>query len=396
MSLFTNDAINMPLLKQRAYNFRWAEVDEGIIPLTAADPDFPSAPEIREAIIEYAKGGYFSYTPKLGFPELCEAFAKSVVARKGEAVHPGLVLPIDSAARGMYVIAQTLLQPGDEMIVFDPVDYLFREACLAAGGHPVLFSARLNAEGRIDLTDLEKCITPRTRIIGLCNPHNPFGSLYSREDLEHIMTLAEKHKLYIMNDEIWSDIVYSDARFTSILSLGPERCRRVASVYGFSKSFGIAGLRAGCVYCADEALFKRIVDKSAVMTTAGGISSLSQVAAIACLEKCWYWVDSFLKRLEENRNRAAERVNRIPGLSTRRPDATYLLYINIEPLGMSAVDFCNYLKNEVKLALVSGGDEFFGPGSRGHVRLCFATSPEILDAGLERLEQGVSQLCRKG
>lgn len=396
MKLFEDQNVNLQVLKTRAYNYRWAEVPEGMIPLTAADPDFPVAPEIQKALIEYVQGGYFSYTPKLGFPQLCTAMSRALKENKGEDVPPELVLPIDSAARAMYVIAEAILQPGDEMIVFDPVDYLFRESALAAGGVPVLFPAKLTAQGRIDLSELENYITPKTRMIGLCNPHNPFGSLYTKEDLEHILSLAEKYDLYIMNDEIWSDIVYSDAKFLSILSLGAQRCKRVASAFGFSKSYGIAGLRAGCLYCTDPALFERMVQKSAVMTTAGGISALSQVAAIACLEDSGYWLRAFLEHLQKNRDEAAARVSAIQGLSCRRPDATYLLYIDITELGLSSEAFVEFLKEEVQLALVPGGDAFFGPGSRGHVRLCFATSRQILDEGLSRLEKGVALLRQRG
>ncbi len=96
-----------------------------------------------------------------------------------------------------------------------------------------------------------------------------------------------------MNDEIWSDIVFPEEPFRSIYSLGSKRCRRVMSVFGFSKSFGIAGLRAGCVYTTDEKLFEEIVENSDVMSTAGGIASISQIAGTACMSKCYYWVDAF-------------------------------------------------------------------------------------------------------
>ena len=147
MASFDNKQIKLDVLKKRAYNYRWAEVDEGVIPLTAADPDYPVAPEIQEAMIDYIKDGYFSYTPKLGYPEFSESISRGLKARKGEEIRPELILPIDSAARGMYVIAESVLKPGDEMIVFDPVDYLFRESCLAAGGKPVFFPAKLNSTG---------------------------------------------------------------------------------------------------------------------------------------------------------------------------------------------------------------------------------------------------------
>ena len=157
----------------------------------------------RSAIVEYVEDGYFSYTPKLGLPSFREAIARHLREQKGEEISPELVLPIDSAARGMYVIAQTVLSPGDEAIVFDPVDYLFKNAVLAAGGVPVFFPTKVR-DGRVDFSGLEQYITPKTRMICLCNPHNPLGKVYPREDLELILSLSERYDLWIMNDEIWS------------------------------------------------------------------------------------------------------------------------------------------------------------------------------------------------
>ncbi|MBR5755444.1 MAG: pyridoxal phosphate-dependent aminotransferase, partial [Erysipelotrichaceae bacterium] len=125
MNNFSNENIDLGALKKKAFNYRWAEVPDGVIPLTAADPDYPSAPEIRKALSEYISDGYFSYTPKLGLDQFKESFAGYVRNRKGELIDPSMVLPVDSAARGMYIIADSVLKPGDEMIVFDPCDYLF-------------------------------------------------------------------------------------------------------------------------------------------------------------------------------------------------------------------------------------------------------------------------------
>lgn len=394
MALFDGSNVKIDVLKKRAFNYRWAEVPEGVIPLTAADPDYPVAPEIREAMMEYVQDGYFSYTPKLGYPEFAASIARRLKDRKGEQIDPALILPIDSAARGMYVIAETVLKPGDEMIVFDPVDYLFRESCLAAGGKVVLFPARLK-DGYIDLSELESYITPRTRMIGLCNPHNPYGVLYRPQDLEHIMSLCEKHDMYIMNDEIWSDIVFPEEKFLSIYSLGNERCRRVMSVFGFSKSFGIAGLRAGCVYTTNEELFAGIIDNADVMSTAGGIASISQIAGTACMDKCYYWVEEFLAHLKKNRDYAVDRLNAMPYIKAYRPHATYLLYVDIRDFGMKSEEFTDYMKEKVRLAVVSGGEKFFGPGSEGYIRICFATSREILTEGLDRLEKGIAMLVKE-
>lgn len=391
MGLFDHENVNMSALKKKAFNRRWAEVEEGVIPLTSADPDYPSAPEIRESMMEYIRDGYFSYTPNLGYDSLKKGIAAALKERKGEEILPERILPIDSAARGMYIIAEAFLKPGDEMIVFDPCDYLFREAAKAAGAVPVSFPAKLK-DGRMDLSTLEKYITPRTRMLGLCNPHNPYGLVYTEEELEYIMDICERHDLYIMNDEIWSDIIYSDAVYRSIYTLGKERCGRVLSVFGFSKSFGLAGLRIGCIYCEGQEYFGRLVEASQVMSTAGGAASLSQIAAEACVTKCYYWVEEFLKRLEENRDYGVERINRIPGLLAYRPQATYLLYVDIRQLNRKSEEFSEYLKREVKLALIPGGEKFFGKESEGYVRICIATSREILEEGLNRLEEGVRKL----
>jgi len=392
MADFSNESIDFGVLKQRAFNLRWAEVPDGVIPLTAADPDFPCAPEIRQAIADYCEGGYFSYTPKRGFDSFKRALSRSFAERKGEQVPPELILPIDSAARGMDAIAKTVLRPGDEALVCDPVDFLFRTSMQAAGATIKLFPTKI-VDGRIDFSRLEEHITPKTKMFGLCNPHNPLGMCYPKEDLEHILSLSEKYGFYIMNDEIWSDIVYPDAKFTSILSLGAERNRRTLSVFGFSKSFGIAGLRAGCAYCTDPELFERLVTASQVETTIGGISCLSQVAGQACVEKCYYWVEEFLKHLTGNRDYALARIERMPGITCMKPQATFVLFPDVSALPMSAEEFVTYVREKHKLAIVPGGEKFFGPGSEGHIRICLATSREVLAEGLDRLEAALREVA---
>lgn len=390
---FGNDAVNFDVLKQRAYNLRWAEMPGGVIPLTAADSDFPCAPEIVDAIVRYSKKGYFSYTPKLGFSEFRESISKAFKIRKNEDIPPDLILPIDSAARAMSVIAKAFVKPGDEAIVCDPVDFLFKTSMEAAGAKIIFFPMKI-VNGRIDFNDLEKYITPRTKMFGLCNPHNPLGLCYSIEDLDHLLRLSEKYGFYIMNDEIWSDMIYPDAAFTSIYTLGNRRNDRTLSVFGFSKSFGIAGLRAGCAYCTDPANFQKIVDASEVMTTIGGISSLSQVAGMACMDSGYYWVDAFRAHITKNRDYALERLSKMPFVKCYKPEATFVLFVDVSAAGMEAEKLANYLREEYKVAVVPGGKKFFGPGSEGYMRICLATSHEILEEGLNRIEKGLCALKR--
>ncbi|HAE42992.1 MAG TPA: pyridoxal phosphate-dependent aminotransferase, partial [Clostridiales bacterium] len=164
VNLFKHENINMDVLKERAFSTRWAEVEDGVIPLTAADSDFPVAPEIVQDLMDYIKDGYFSYTPKLGLEECRKSIANALKRRKNEEVDPKLILPIDSAARGMFIISEMVLEPGDEAIIFDPVDFLFKESILAAGGKPVLYPVKINQQGHISLDEIEDYITEKTKM----------------------------------------------------------------------------------------------------------------------------------------------------------------------------------------------------------------------------------------
>lgn len=385
---FRNEDIDLKVLKERAFNYRWAEVPDGVLPLTAADPDFKPAPEIGEALKKYIDGGYFCYTPARGFSRFRESIARAMKNRKDEDVNSDFVLPLDSAARCMFVTAEALLQPGDEAIVFDPVDFLFGAAVRNAGGTVVRFPTVVK-DGSIDLSGIEDYVTEKTKMICFCNPHNPLGKLYIKDQLEFLLEVANRHGLYIMNDEIWSDIVYSDAQFVSLLNCGSELNQRTVTIYGFSKSFGIAGLRVGALYVNNQELYDRLAAASCVDTTAGGVSSLSQVAGQACLDSCFYWTDSFVAYLEENRNRVYDYLNATGVITADKPQATYVIFMDVTKTGLSSQEFVDFMRNKAGLALVAGGEKFFGPRSNGYVRLCYATSHELIEEGLRRFQNGL-------
>ena len=392
MKGFTNENIKFDVLRQRAYNMRWAEQDTDVIPLTAADHDFPCAPEVVQALQDYIKEGYFTYTPHRGFPSFKQAIAKAMKERKNEDVNPDFVLPIDSAARGMKVIADAVLQPGDEVIVFDPVDFLFRTSMESAGAKVILFPTNLQSDC-VSLEGLEDYITPKTKMLGFCNPHNPMGMLYKKEDLDYLLRLSEKYGFYIMNDEIWSDMIYPECEFTSLLHFGAERNARTLTVYGFSKTFGLAGLRIGCVYTMNQEMYDRVVKASLVDTTIGGIDALSQIAGEAALKYGFPRVDAFRAQIAENRDYALGRIEKMPGIKCHKPQATFVLFPDITGTGWDPVDLIDVLKEKYRVALVPGGARFFGPGSEGHIRICLSTSREVLEEGLNRLEACLNDIA---
>lgn len=381
---FVPRAVDRAVLRARAFNLRWAELPDDVIPLTAADPDLPCPPAVREAIARYTAAGNFAYGPAAGLPQFREAVVDHLRSRRATPAHPDGIQATDSAASALFLIARALLDPGDEVIVFDPVDFLFAASTEAAGG--VARRVPFTRDGGLDLDRLRAAINPRTRIIALCNPHNPFGRIMRRESLEAVFALAEAHDLRIVSDEIWADIVY-ERPCASVAALGPEASRRTVVVGGFSKTYGLAGLRIGYLRTDDPALGRRILAASHAEKTAYGAATLSQIAAAAALRDGQPWYRAFIAHLTRMRDLICGRLDALPGLRCPAPEATYLAFARIERPGLGAEALAERLLTHARVAVVPGAARWFGPGAEGHIRLAFATDRSILDDALGRIER---------
>ncbi|MDI9411128.1 MAG: pyridoxal phosphate-dependent aminotransferase [Bacteroidia bacterium] len=390
MSSFSDTDVRLDLLRQRAFNLRWAEQPQDVIPLTAADPDFPTAPAIREAIVRYVQDGVLSYGPAQGLPIFRESVANYLRTKRGAPVDASGVIAVNSAAAGLAMVARQWLTPGDEAIVMDPVDFLFAHTVRSAGGVPVRWS--VHRTGALDLDRLESLITPRTRMIGLCNPHNPLGRCFTREELTAIGRLAERHGLGILSDEIWSEIVYPPMGFTSMLSLDEPIAARTVVVHGFSKSFGLAGLRIGYVAVRDAAVSARMLGASEHPSTVDGAATVSQVGAAAAYDHALPWLGAFLNHLRARRDQAVEALNAMPGVHVQSPDATYVAFAKVSDPPNTIEDLVDRLRREHGVAVVPGSPRWFGEGAAGHLRVCFATSEGILREGLDRMARGITSI----
>ncbi|WP_106918088.1 pyridoxal phosphate-dependent aminotransferase [Chryseobacterium aurantiacum] len=381
--MFSNNDINFEALKRKAYNGRWATLEDGIIPLTAADPDFRTAPEIEQGIIEYIKDGYLSYGPFSGLPEFKKSVADHFNLEKQGTFSPENVLAVNSAAQGMFLIASYVLQPGDEAIILDPVDFLFKKSVEIAGGVVKLCPVDTTS-GEIDFEKLVSLLTPKTKLISICNPHNPLGKVYSKETLKKVSEIASTYDVWVMSDEIWSDIIYDNKDFHTYSSVSDEAKRKSFTVYGFSKSFGIAGLRIGAVLCNDQEILEDFIEKSNFNSTIEGVSTLSQIAGSVALEKAKPWYKEFLNHLQHNRDLAFKILSRSEIVTPNLPEATFVLFPKIEN-GMSSDQFAQHVLQKGKVAIVPGSERWFGKGAEGHIRICFSTSQEILEEGLNRM-----------
>ncbi|KIO78641.1 hypothetical protein TH53_02545 [Pedobacter lusitanus] len=389
--MFESHSVNLDLLKKRAFNLRWATVPEGIIPLTAADPDFPSAPEIAESIIRFTKDRYLSYGPPAGLSEFKESVAAYFSGKRKIPAQADFIFPVDSAAFGIYLICKAFLSAGDEAIIFDPVDFLFRYSTEAVGGVAVPFAIPPGSD-HVDFDLLEKLITSKTRMICLCNPLNPTGKVFKRDELLKLGEIACKHRLIILSDEIWSDIVYTPYQYTSIASLSEEIRNQTVTVTGFSKSYGLAGLRIGAVMASNQAHYDRLFEVSLHGSTIHGANILSQVAATTALNECGYWLDGFLVHLQKMRDLAVRELNATQGFKCISPEGCYVAFTDITGTGKSSQEIYQLLLDKAKVAVVPGAKEWFGEGAEGFIRMSFATSEEILGEALFNIKTTVNNL----
>lgn len=395
-SPFADDAVPMELLRKRAFNMRWAQQPSDVIPLTAADPDFSICPAIQEQLIRYVKEGVMSYGPPEGLPQFREAAAQWMWSTRRIECTADAVFATDSAASAMAVVARASLHKGAEVFIPDPVDFLLHHTVERAGAVPVRIPVTPETTAEEFIAAMGAKLTPNTRMLWLCNPHNPLGIAYPAKWQQTVAEWVIRHKLRILSDEIWSDIVYAPHRHFSLAALSTEIARHMVTIYGFSKNFGLAGLRIGCVLCTDPQWRREIITASDAESTVFGASVLSQIAVIAALQQGRNWLADFVKHLKGQRDYLLERVARWPGVTVHPPQGTYVAFPCIQSLHDDAEWLCQHLLQHARVALVPGAARWFGPGARGHVRICFATSRRILQEAFDRLEPVVNRVSRSG
>ena len=390
MKGFTNENIKFDVLRQRAYNMRWAEQDTDVIPLTAADHDFPCAPEVVQALQDYIKEGYFTYTPHRGFPSFKQAIAKAMKERKNEDVNPDFVLPIDSAARGMKVIADAVLQPGDEVIVFDPVDFLFRTSMESAGAKVILFPTNLQSDC-VSLEGLEDYITPKTKMLGFCNPHNPIGRVWTEEEMAKLVELCVKYNVYLLSDEIHGDFgltrKYTTAgKFTQIYD-------KLVVYTAISKTFNLAGLGSSCMIIPNAELKQKIQDAYDSRWMFGP-SDLAFTAMEAAYTYGDQWVDEqceYLKGSAEIVRKFVE--EKMPEVKVTIHEGTFLMWLDMTCFGKTSDELTEIFAKEYGLAIGNGAH--YGKQADGYMRLNIGCARSILQKGLDQMAKMYADYSNK-
>jgi aspartate/methionine/tyrosine aminotransferase len=353
--------------------------------LEIGQPDVPTFEHISRAGIEAIEEGQTRYAPVPGVEALREAIAHDAGQRRGIMVSPAQVVVGPGTKPALFFSTLALVRPGDEVIFPDPGFPTYAAMIAVAGGIPVPVALREQTDFAFDLDELESRLSSHTRLIILNSPSNPTGGVLPRSVLERIAELATRRGLWVISDEIYSRITYG-VEPISIAAL-PGMQERTIICDGFSKTYAMTGWRLG-FGIMPQALAERV---ELLQTHAvGSTATFTQYAGFAALEGPQDLVEQVVLSYRRKRDLLVEGLNEIPGIRCRMPQGALYAFPNVTSFGKKSDWLAEYLLEEAGVALLAGSD--FGSAGEGYLRLCFATSPEVIRGALDGMHQALGRL----
>ncbi|TQR97390.1 aminotransferase A [Paenibacillus ottowii] len=358
----------------------------GTLSLTIGQPDFPTPAHIMEAAHRAIDEGRTTYTPNPGLPELREA-AAAFVARKYGLNYRGLdeVIVTNGASEALDITLRTILSPGDEVILPVPIYPGYEPLIRLSGGIPVLADTR-NSGFKLTAEVMEPYLTERTKAVILGYPSNPTGRVMSRKELEAVADLLKERDLFIISDEIYSELIY-DTPHVSIAAL-PGMRERTIVINGLSKSHSMTGWRIGFTLAPAE------ITQHMVKVHQYNVTCASSISQYAALEALTVGVDDALPMREEYRKRRDYVHKRLTdmGIPLEKPEGAFYLFPSIAHFGLSSMDFTLKLLEEQGVAVVPG--DAFSAYGEGYIRLSYAYGQDVLEQGLDKIERFVRGMVR--
>ena len=360
--------------------------------LDQGDVSFDAPDSVKSAMRRAIDENRSHYVQTTGVPKLLELLAEKLRRRNGIPIGaPDEIMVTTGGIHGVFITCQALLEPGDEVIVPDPEWPPCAGNISLAHGVPVPCPLHESLGWRYDLSELESKITPKTRAIYLNSPHNPTGGVLTREDVAQIAAIAERRNLWIISDEAYEDVLFDGAEHVSPASL-PGMYERTISLYTFSKTYAMTGLRLGYVAARDAKLRDRM--KKALFYTASNVASVVQFGGIGALEGPQGTVGEFRDELKARRDLFYEGLRGVAGhvFSGEPPRGAFYAFVRIDPKwsapsgkpGASlSWGMAEYLISQGRIGCVPGVD--FGANGEGYLRFCFARDRKELTGALESM-----------
>ncbi len=355
-----------------------------MIHLQIGEPDFDTPAHVREAAKKALDEGATHYAPFPGIPELRKAIAEDVTKRKGFPADPSQVFVTVGGKGVMLYAILGLIDAGDEVIVPDPGYPIYESLTRFVGATPIPIPIRMENDFRLDVEELARLITPRTRLLIINSPANPTGGVLTRSDLERIAELAQEHDLWVMTDEIYGRILYDGAEHISIASL-PGMADRTIVLDGFSKTFAMTGWRLG--YAVVPESLKDVYGEL-VINTISCAPTFAQVGAVQALVGPQDDVDAMVVEFKARRDLVVDGLNRIPGIKAKTPLGAFYAFPDVSGTGLSGAQLAEGLLTEADVCVLAG--MAFGGVGVDHIRISYANSRENLTEALERIDRYVA------
>jgi cystathionine beta-lyase len=372
---------------RRRRGIKWTRYGDDVLPAWVADMDFAVADPVQRAISRLVEQRDYGYPERAG--RLEAAFAGRMRDRFGWEVARERVVPVADLVQATFASIVAFSAPGDGVVVQTPIYPPFLRSIADTGRVPV--ENRLVDDGTrwtMDLDGLRVAVDERTRLLLLCNPHNPSGRVLDRDELLGIGRLAVERDLVIVSDEIHCDLVYPGRRHLPIASLDPEIAARTVTINSATKGFNIAGLACGAMAFGSDALLERF-DRAVPRPLLGIVGAVGIDATVAAWEEGQPWLDAVMARLLANRDRVAGWAEGVGGIQHHPPEATYLAWLDCAGLDLPGDSPQQFFLDHARVALSAGGD--FGECGGTCVRLNFATSEETLEEMLGRMSAALDR-----
>jgi aspartate aminotransferase len=366
-----------------------------VIALSAGEPDFDTPPNIKNAAIRAIEDGFTKYTtPSSGIIELKEAICRKFLDDNNLQYAIEQITVNNGAKHSLFLAVAALINTGDEVIIPTPYWVTYSEQPRLVGGEPIIVKTRPENGLKITAEEFQAAITSKTRMLFLCSPSNPSGAVYTKAELEDIAQVAVENNVYVLSDEIYEKLLYDDVEHCSIASFGEEIKKLTIVVNGVSKAYAMTGWRIG--YAGADAEVIHGMNK-VQMQEVSHPSSISQKAAVEALNGPQESVEEMRKAFDTRRCYMVDRLNMIEGIECLMPKGAFYAYPVVSKFygkktGVSkicdSVDLCKYLLEEGRVACVPG----VGFGTEEHIRLSYATSMNVIEDAMDRIENALKKL----
>ncbi|WP_018249160.1 pyridoxal phosphate-dependent aminotransferase [Orenia marismortui] len=391
LSSRVNQIANSPTLAITAKAKALQEEGREIIGLGAGEPDFETPKHVKEAAIKAIEEGFTTYTATVGILELREAICDSCKEERGVDYNSNQVIVSSGAKSSLFNAIQALVEVGDEVILPAPYWVSYPEQIKFAGGIPVVVETSEDNSFKMTAKDLKEAITAKTKAVIINSPSNPTGAVYSKEELEEIAQVAIEEDIFVISDEIYRKISYSN-KAVSIASLGEEIKDRTLIIDGVSKAYAMTGWRIGYAVGSEELIKAMGRLQSHSTSNANSIAQKASLAAIAGSQEA---TNKMLEAFEARRDLITDGINKITGITAVKPEGAFYLFANIKGLLGKTIDdeeivddykFVELLLEKAGVATVPGS----AFGMPGYIRLSYAASDEDLKEALNRINQFLS------